>query len=58
MPEMILKQEERESVDEMIELLKTLTEEERREVNSLIRGVAFGVKLARNEDLKKAQKGA
>lgn len=58
MPEMILKQEERESVDEMIELLKTLTEEERREVNSLIRGVAFGVKLARNEDLKKVQKGA
>lgn len=54
----ILKQEEKTDIEEMEELMKGLTEEEKKEVNSLIRGVIFGVQLARNKDLKKVQKGA
>lgn len=58
MAEIILKKEEKESMDEMKELMKGLTEEEKKEINSLIRGVIFGVQLARNEELKKVKKGA
>lgn len=55
----ILKQEERTDIEEMEALLQSLSEEERKEVKSLIRGVLFGVQLARNESAtKKAQKGA
>lgn len=58
MPETILRKEERTDMEEMEEMLKSLNENERKEVKSLIRGVLFGVQLARNEELKKVQKGA
>lgn len=59
MAETILKQEEKTDMEEMEEMLKSLNENERKEVKSLIRGVLFGVQLARNESAtKKAQKGA
>lgn len=58
MPETILKKEERTDMEEMEEMLKSLNENERKEVKSLIRGVIFGVQLARNEEPKKVQKGA
>lgn len=55
----ILKQEERTDIEEMEALLQSLSEDERKEVKSLIRGVLFGVQLARNEiATKKSQKGA
>lgn len=55
----ILKQEERTDIEEMEALLQSLSEDERKEVKSLIRGVLFGVQLARNESAtKKSQKGA
>lgn len=56
--ETIVKKEEKSAVEEMVQFIATLSEEEQREVSSLIRGVAFGVKLARSTELKKIQKGA
>ena len=51
--ETIVKKEEKSAVEEMVQFIRSLSEEEQREVSSLMRGVAFGVKLARSSESKK-----
>ncbi len=56
--ETIVKKEEKSAVEEMVQFIRSLSEEEQREVSSLMRGVAFGVKLARSSESKKVKMAA
>lgn len=56
--ETILNKKDKPVVDEMVEFLKTLSEEEQHEVNSIMKGIAIGVKLARSAELKKVKMAA
>lgn len=56
--ETIVKKEEKPAVEEMMQFIRSLSEEEQREVSSLMRGVAFGVKLARSSESKKVKMAA
>jgi hypothetical protein len=51
--ETILNKKDKPAVDEMIDFLKTLSEEQQHEVNSIMKGIAIGVKLARKAESKK-----
>lgn len=56
--EVNLKRKDEPIVDEMIDFLKGLSEEEQREVGTIIQGVVIGIKFAKSsaggESLKKA----
>lgn len=53
-PEVILKIEDKPVVEEMTEFLKTLNEEQQRQVGFMIRGLKMGLGLKENDEPKSA----
>lgn len=53
-PEVILKVEDKPVVDEMVEFIKTLNEEQQRQVGFMIRGLKMGLGLKEESKPKTA----